>query len=504
MSNARHQEIQRDQRLATSNLQQDLRAPDFWKTRLRTLVRWQGHTVDISKLCDNLTWQDQSSDDLRNINTQAAMTGQINLHKPVLREYDRLAPLIFPGESFSARVAKNATYLNPGAMGSQIICQVGYGNTYTNLWIMRVVPGYNQDVAETVTLSDGSWTLTLADDLWTLAQNVADYKYAKGKKTRKNGWRADEIAHDLCRRYRIPVRTLVRGTSYFALTAAQTTLTSPIHVITEAYQEETKRTGRTFVIRWGTPNKQFPSGALEVVPMRRNRLLYALREQLIDATLGRSQSTDYATLIEARGQIAVGTGKKQKTQKVSCVVKNDRAIKRNGFVRKTINFGKVSSEAELRVLAQRMLAVRLTPVRSAELTHPGIATIRRGDAIRINLPEEGYTNVSLLSYATPANKVQGAALRAAEKKDPSLFHLADASVGAIAPDTSAKPLDALVPARLPIANQGIAFVTSAAHTASAGSYTMDLQMGFIDVLDPAEMRAQVDQAVRKHKASQKK
>jgi F0F1-type ATP synthase epsilon subunit len=64
-------------------------------------------------------------------------------------------------------------------------------------------------------------------------------------------------------------------------------------------------------------------------------------------------------------------------------------------------------------------------------------------------------------------------------------------------------LDKNVPARLPVANQGVAFVTSAVHTVSAGSYSMDLQLGFINVLDPSEIRAQVDQAVRKYKADSK-
>ena len=57
-------------------------------------------------------------------------------------------------------------------------------------------------------------------------------------------------------------------------------------------------------------------------------------------------------------------------------------------------------------------------------------------------------------------------------------------------------LDANVPALLPVANQGIAFVTSASHSVSAGSYAMDLQCSFIDVLDPREVRAQVDKTIR--------
>ena len=54
----------------------------------------------------------------------------------------------------------------------------------------------------------------------------------------------------------------------------------------------------------------------------------------------------------------------------------------------------MSSELELKILAKRSLAQRLTPIRSAEINHPGIRAIRRGDAIHIDLPEEGYAQVS--------------------------------------------------------------------------------------------------------------
>jgi len=511
MTNALHAEIARNQQLVTSNLESDVQAPDFWKTRVRVLARADGQTVDISSLCDNLTWQDQSSDNLANINSQAAMTGSIVLHKPNLRDYSRLAPLIFPGESFSARVSgATDNYMKPGAMGSVIICQVGYGNTFQNIWAMRVVPGYNSDQAESITMSDGSWTLMLADDLWQAAQTVADFQFSKGKKTRTQGWRAHEVAAVLCQRYRIPVRTLCQGTAYFALAPSQTTLTSPMHVITEAYHEETIRTGRTFIIRWGAPDKKYPFGALEVVPMRRNRLLYAFRDQLIDATLSRSQSADFATIVEARGQVANG----KTTRKITYSAYNGAAMRRYGWVRKTINFGKVSSEAELAVLAKRALAVRLTPLRQAELTHPGIATIRRGDACRINIPEEGYSNVKLTAYETPTTtgtpKVQAAALRAAETMDPSLFGMADPALAwglGDNPDAGTstnQSLDANVPAILPVADQGIVYVTTAVHTVASGQYTMDLTMGFINVLDPGEVRSQVDQAVRNWKAQHPK
>jgi uncharacterized membrane protein YgcG len=53
----------------------------------------------------------------------------------------------------------------------------------------------------------------------------------------------------------------------------------------------------------------------------------------------------------------------------------------------------------------------------------------------------------------------------------------------------------------PVADQGIAFVTSVQHNVSQGSYTVDIQTSFVDVLDPGEVRAMVDQALRKSKSA---
>jgi hypothetical protein len=382
-----------------------------------------------------------------------------------------------------------------------VVAQVGYGKKYQSIWAMRVTPGYNSNTSESLSLASGDWTLNLTDDLWTLAQSVDDFKFTKGKVTRKNGWRCDQIAHAVCQRYRVPVRVLAQGTAFFALAVSDTSLKSPVDVITAAYEQESKRTGRTFIIRWGAPDARHPFGALEVVPMRRNRNLYRLREQLLDATLTRSQQVGFATSVVARGQIKAHKGK---TRKVTVEVHSTAGIRRFGWVRKTLDFGTVSSEAELRVLAQRSLAQRLTPIRTAELNHPGIATIRRGDAIHINIPEEGYADAILTALQTPSMKRKPkyliAALQAAEKADPSLYGLPDPATAAAAASQSTASTtpaaDANTPAITPVANQGIAFVTTASHSVSSGSYTMDLSTQFIDVLDPRELRAEVDKTIR--------
>lgn len=487
----RHEEIHFED-MVVDQLEHTISTPDLWKTRVRVVARTADGTVDISKLCTGVDWSDQSSDDLKNINTQAAMVGTMTLQKPALRQYAKLLP-----PPLSARVVNGVDRM--GALGVVVIAQIGYGAHFMNLWAMRVVPGYDANTAESVTLADGSWSLTLADDLFTMAQTVADFKYTKGKKTRKSGWRCDQIALDVCKRYRVPVRALAQGTSFFSLATSQTHLTSPVHVITAAYNEETKRTGRTFIVRWGAPDKQHPFGALEVVPMRRNRNLSKLRQQLLDATLSRSQSPGFATIIEGHATLS---GHKGKHRKLTYTAKSDAGLKRFGWIRKTVNFGQVSSELELQILAKRSLAQRLAPLRTAELNHPGIATIRRGDAVHIDIPEEGYSEVTLNALQTPQNKSPKyliSSLKAAEKNDPTMFDLTGSVPGANAATPAA---DANVPALLPVANQGIAFVTSAAHSVSAGSYTMDLQTSFIDVLDPREVRAQVDKTIRAWKASQ--
>jgi hypothetical protein len=483
---------------------------DLWKTKLRFLAKSPAGTFDISRYVESVSWQDKSADEqLTRINTQAAMLGSLAMRKPAPHQYKQLLPGFF-----SALVkGGDARY---GALGVMIVAQIGYGSQWRSLWAMRVVPGDNSTVAEQVELSDGAWTLTLADDLWLIGQSVADFKFVKGKKVRKQGWRCHEITHEVCQRFRIPVATLTQGTAWIELPLHQTRLTSPLAVIVAAYKAESKRTGKVFVIRWAAPSGKHPTGALEVIPMKRNPNLYQFRKQLISATLTRSQSTGFATVIEARGYVKKAKQTKQSPatehdvadhhhpEKVEYVAKNSQAIKRFGWVQKVVDFGSVHSRGELEILAKRSLAVRLVPIRTASLTHPGIATIRRGDAIRINIPEEGYGTGKIAALQTPhspaqadAKGVSADALKQAEQNEPWLFGLPDPSAMAKTtnPPTEVKK-DANTPTVLPVADSGVAFVTSVLHQVSAGSYTIEIGTSFIDVLDPGEVQAEADKTKR--------
>lgn len=484
---------------------------DLFRQTFRVLLRVAGEQHNISKLVEQLTWQDDSGDSgatLAYMNVQPTMTGSLQMRKPALRQYDKLAPSFLSSKLTQAQRGVSKW----GALGAVVVCEVGYAGSFTPVWAMRCQPTSQgstlNGAAEEVDVTDGTWSLTLADDTQLLNLSMDDFKFTKGKVTRKRGWRADEIAAVVCRQFRIPVKQLTRGTAHFELPTSQTSNVSPMMVISDAYTEEANRTGKAFVVRWAAPDKKFPLGALEVVPFRRNPHLLKFRDQLTNAQLTRSQSPEFATAIRGRATLK-GSGGKSK--KLTFDYHNDTAIRRFGWVFKTVDFNTVSSMQELQILTKRALAFRLTSLRMAELTHPGVATLRRGDAIRINIPEEGYAPLPLTVYGTPRlpkSKKTAAALKQAMKADPGIFGLPDPSL--LNPTSSAAtnvdPTTGLTQDTAvitPVANQSIAFVSSVTHTAAVGSYSMDMTCSFVDILDPATLKAEIDANKRNAKALQK-
>lgn len=647
---------------------------DLFKQQFKVLARAAGATFDISTACEEVTWSDDSANDLVYVNEQPSMQGTIQLRKPALNQYKQLLPSLFESSLTKADDGMSRW----GALGVVIVLEVGYGGHFVPLWAMRVTPGQGTQ-AEQMTMSDGEWLLTLADDLTFLDQSVDDFKFTKGKKTRKKGWRCDQITAAVCQQYAVPVKQLSRGTAYFDLPTRTTTAVSPLTVIANAYQEETNRTGKAFIVRWAAPTAKWPLGALEVVPLRRNPNLLKFRKQLTEAILTRSQSTDFATVVEGRatlkhGKVSTGataTGStrqggpvymlgdsifagaapdmtasakqqgwtatvdgvvsrplttgvsilqsapaalnraaavvielgtndsgdsaaytKQVAQAVAAVRKtnpnaplfwvnlfsgvsqkaaynavlranpditvidaesagislggdgihpdsagdktlatliaqslggsatsgssggphlkyiatNERAVRRFGYVHKIIDFNPVSSALELQIMSKRALASRLVPLRTAELTHPGIATLRRGDAIRIDLPEEGYAPLALNADGTPSGKKSkqtALALQLAEAADPSLFGLPDSSALFPSATTTTQLKHALtadVAVRVPVADQGIAFVTTVSHTLTSTSYSMDFLTSFVDILDPVSLQAEIAANIRAAKS----
>lgn len=471
---------------------------DLFKQQFKLTAIVGAKTFDLSSLVVQMTWQESSSDQYTAANTSFPLTGQLQLSKPALSQYAQLQSKLM-----SASLDKNS---QPrwGALGMGVRCDVGIGRSFVPLWAMRVMPTDSSTGAEQVTLADGTWTLSLADGIQLANQTIDDFLVIKGKQTHTKGWRCDEVAVAVCRQMGIPIKRLVKGTARLSLSAKDTTATSPIAVIANAYQQETNRTGKTFIIHWSAPDRKHPMGALEIVPMRRNPSLLRLRKQLTDAVLTRSQSPNFATVLLGRANQKAAHGK---NAHLTYLATNSTAIKRFGWVHKIVDFPPVSSLLELEMMTKRALAMYLTSVRAAELTHPGIATVRRGDAIRVDLPEEGYAQVSSNAYGTPKPRRGGgttaAVLQAAETLEPSLFGLPDGtalSATGSAQAAASTATSAFQPLLVPIADQGIVFVVSVVHTVSAGSYSMDLQTQYIDVLDPLTVKAQMEATIRDAKS----
>jgi hypothetical protein len=132
--------------------------------------------------------------------------------------------------------------------------------------------------------------------------------------------------------------------------------------------------------------------------------------------------------------------------KLKAVV-SKKGVQRYGYIEREQKYAyRVESKRELRLRAQRSLARSMRPVRLLEnFTHPGIASLRRGDAIRVSIPSEGY-------------------------------------IGA----------------------QGIVFVIGVTHTLSAGDYTMTMTLGLHDPMDPNKIRAEREAALRARKRAARK
>lgn len=239
-------------------------------------------------------------------------------------------------------------------------------------------------------------SLELRSDLALLEQSEDDFKFTRGIRHPK-GWRTDQIVSEVCRRYGIKHLPLPKGKHYVKKKVY--TDASPLTVINEAYLAERKNTGRRFVIR-------FALGRLSVTPLRRSSSLLMLGPSLVEAAITETPKEEFATAVTVRGVTESRKGKdakgrkKVKHGKIALKVQSAPSVARYGFVHRIVHALDADSPAEARTLALRYLADKAKPVKSLTLTHPGIPTIRRGDALRLALPTLGLKQVVWVAEVT--------------------------------------------------------------------------------------------------------
>lgn len=385
-----------------------------------TLVRPGLASVPVDGLIETVEWRDEGAVDT--VNRMPILRGSVQMRKP---------------ENGNAPAVRD---------GDKLRCHVFWVTKWIPLWEMRLTQ-------DRVNIEDGTWTFEAADDLNQLALGQIHARYVKKTGKRRLGWFYHEIVRDLCRRYNVPVGTITAGTE--RITNFDEPEKSILEVIYDALQKEIDGSGRRYVMRWGPThystgkkNGQLTGRfGLEITPMRRNPMLYVFASQIRTALVGHDRRGTLATVVVATG--SQKGGKKKARKKIKVKITDKRGRDRYGYIERKITLpGNVESTRKAKQLAQRSLAKGLSPIRIIEdFTHPGIATVRRGDAIRVSVPSEGY-------------------------------------VGA----------------------RGIVFVTSVVHNLSASDYTMTLTLGFLDPLDPNKIRAEREAALRakKRKAKAKK
>lgn len=266
--------------------------------------------------------------------------------------------------------------------GHVLRLQVRWGGKWRELWRMRLRDSQPS-------LRDQT-TWGLADDLALLQESDDWFHYTKSKKGgHPKGWLVHEIVRDVCRRYRIPVGKIAKGTHYITDLSGKMT---PLQVLQKAYAIEKQANGHRFTIAWR-------NGKLNVTPLRRNDVMYVLRDAIEDAVVGKTaRDAKFATAVTVRATLKGKKGSHKKSQ-IEVRHVNEKAVRADGFIHKVISGGTVKDRADADRKAKRYIATH--SVRKPVITniqHRGIAFLRRGDAIWISLPQFGFSGARAVCF----------------------------------------------------------------------------------------------------------
>jgi hypothetical protein len=301
--------------------------------------------------------------------TQAAMTGNFQIRRPV------------PEDPASLPIGR----------GHRIRVRVRWAGRWYELWTMRCAP------PELTLDGDGAVvSVDVSDDLDIVNRGRRHYL----RRTRKRHWHG-YFGHDVLREEARKDGIRLGQIARCRYRMAKIDVTgSFLDLVTAIYRHEREKTGARFVIR-------MRDGRLEVVPYRRNALIYVLAEQLRSATVQQQPKVaNPATVIVGKARI----GKGKAAKKIRHTEYRRDMVRRFGFVRKEKDYGRVGSIGELRAKVRRDLADEYRVEQTADVQHQGIPFIRRGDGAQINLAAGGYRGARSFVYCTGgSHQVEGGA-----------------------------------------------------------------------------------------------
>lgn len=332
-------------------------------------LRGNAAPVPLDDLVTSAEWTDSGPN----------LTGRVGYRRPVNIAYGSGAPKVTPlpsvrqGDVIICRIAERPF---PAASPDE--------GDFVDLWRMRVTEPITTGV------ESGDAELTLSTDLGLYRRSRYDWKFKQSKKRKPSGWRAHEVAYFVARKAGIPIGKIPRGRHKLPNKVFHNT--SAIDVIEWAYKQEARHEGLRFVVH-------FRNGELTVDPLTYPKYLFEMGPAITSATVTRSlREKAYATSLTVRSD-----GKKGKKGRDDISVKvtaGANTLARYGRVHRIVKRGGLKTPAAARRYGKRLLAAQWRPVREISLVHPGIARVKRGDAVKLYLPEESLSEIVFIKEVT--------------------------------------------------------------------------------------------------------
>lgn len=282
---------------------------------------------------------------------------------------------------------------------------------WTKLWTLRV---------DEVSVDAKAMTLEIqaSDELAWLKKSKDDFTYKKGKGKsrfkRPHGWRGHWIVRDICKRYGIRIGSIVKCRKLIKNFDEKNS--TPLAAIEKVYDLERKETGRKYVI-------QMRHGKLYITRLRRSKDLLIYGGTALEATITRRVSKKLATRLEVTGRLKGEDGEDSndddedrqgnannddennrgdaKKKQEFTLTAGKKVRRRFGHIHQFLHLE--DEERTIRALhreARKEMRDNNEPEREVEMTVPGYPGLRRGDAVRVAFPREGFVE---LMYVTAAS-----------------------------------------------------------------------------------------------------
>lgn len=234
-------------------------------------------------------------------------------------------------------------------------------------------------------VGEDQWVFQLEDALTRANRSELTLRFREDR-AHPNGWRADDAIAHVLREVGIPAGRLPR----MEYRARRLTFTKqpPQEIIATLLRHERRKSGKRYFLRW-------IEGRLSVVPYQRSKDMLIVGGYIMSGSLTESLKENFATVLHVTATSDEGDGndakgrRKHKKRKLRVTVQSERGIARYGRVVRSVSTSGADTLAEARAWGKRELARRGRPHRDLSFTHPGVPTLRRGDALRLTIADAG-------------------------------------------------------------------------------------------------------------------